>query len=243
MKAGAILPHTHLYGGVKRFIELGRIFNGAGHSFTLYTPDGIAPNWTRNDVRVASFDDLEKEYNDMLFVTDRKYKEILLNARARYKIFYHVSLHHKARKMIRDKRFHIFACSSNVVRYDRLFFRRVPFLAAGGIDTDMFYPKQNVRTEKKDEFTILVYGRIHERVKGTKLVVKACEKLYKKYPFIRLILFDTPVNHSMSKAIENFNTHVPSSLSRITRWRKMQHYFTRLIFLLPQKKVPAGLIP
>ncbi len=209
MKAGAILPHTHLYGGVKRFIELGRIFNGAGHSFTLYTPHGIAPNWTRNDVRVASFDDLEKEYNDMLFVTDRKYKKILLNARARYKIFYHVSLHHKARKMIRDKRFHIFACSSNVVRYDKLFFGRVPFLAAGGIDTDMFYPKHTSNTEKKDEFTILVYGRIHERVKGTSLVVKACEKLYKKYPFIRIVLFDTPVNSEMSLAIENFNTHVP----------------------------------
>ena len=209
MKAGAILPHTHLYGGVKRFIELGRIFNGAGHSFTLYTPHGIAPNWTRNDVRVATFDDLEKEYNDMLFVTDRKFKKILLKAKARYKIFYHVSLHHKARKMIRDKRFHVFACSSNVVRYDKLFFSRVPFLAAGGIDPDQFYPKQNVSFEKKDEFTILVYGRIHERVKGTRLVVKACEKLYKKYPFIRLVLFDTPVNSSMSMAIENFNTHVP----------------------------------
>jgi glycosyltransferase involved in cell wall biosynthesis len=209
MKAGAILPHTHLYGGVKRFIELGRIFNEAGHTFTLYTPVGLAPSWTRNDVRVASFDDLENEYNDMLFATDRKYKKILLKARAGYKIFYHVSLHHKARKMIREKRFHIFACSSNVVQYDRLVFRRVPFLAAGGVDTELFNMKQSVGNEKKYEFTILVYGRIHERVKGTKLVVRACEKLYKKYPFIRLILFDTPVNNSMSEAIDNFNTHVP----------------------------------
>jgi glycosyltransferase involved in cell wall biosynthesis len=209
MKAGAILPHTHLYGGVKRFIELGRIFNESGHTFTLYTPGGFAPTWTRNDVRVATFDDLEKEYNDMLFVTDRKYKNILLGASARYKIFYHVSLHHKARKMIMDKRFHIFACSSNVVSYDKLIFRRIPFLAAGGIDTGMFYLKKDAETEKKHEFTILVYGRIHERVKGTKLVVRACEKLYRKYPFIRLILFDTPVNDSMTEAIENFSTHVP----------------------------------
>jgi len=209
MKAGAILPHTHLYGGVKRFIELGRVFNEAGHTFTLYTPGGIAPNWTRNDVRVASFADLDVEFNDMLFITDRKYKKILLKANARYKIFYHVSLHHKARKMIRDKRLHIFACSSNVVWYDKYIFWRVPFLAAGGIDTEMFYPKENIIPGKKDEFTILVYGRIHERVKGTKLVVRACEKLYKKYPFIRLVLFDTPVNPSMSMAIENFNTHVP----------------------------------
>jgi glycosyltransferase involved in cell wall biosynthesis len=209
MKAGVILPHTRLYGGVKRFIELGRIFNKAGHTFTLYTPDGIAPNWTRDDVRVAPIGELMNESNDMLFVTDRKYKNFLLKASARYKIFYHVSLHHKARIMIRDKRFHVFACSSNVVRYDRLVFCRTPFLAAGGVNTELFVPKQAVKTEEKHEFTVLVYGRIHERVKGTHLVVKACEKLYKKYPFIRLILFDTPVNASMSMAIENFKTSVP----------------------------------
>jgi glycosyltransferase involved in cell wall biosynthesis len=209
MKAGVILPHTRLYGGVKRFIELGRLFNEAGHSFTLYTPDGIAPNWTRNDVRVASIEDLMKESNDMLFVTERKYKNYLLKASARYKIFYHVSLHHKARTMVRDKRFHIFACSSNVVRYDRLVFCRTPFLAAGGVNTELFVPGQIAQTKEKQEFTVLVYGRIYELIKGTHLVVKACEKLYKKYPFIRLILFDTPVNSSMTIAIENFKTPVP----------------------------------
>jgi glycosyltransferase involved in cell wall biosynthesis len=209
MKAGVILPHTRLYGGVKRFIELGRIFNEAGHSFTLYTPDGVAPDWTKNDVRVASIEDLMKESNDMLFVTDRKAKDFLLKASARYRIFYHVSLSHKSRIMVRDKRFHIFACSSNVARYDRLVFRRTPFLAAGGVNTDLFIPKQNRDNKEKREFTIMVYGRLHERLKGTQLVVKACEKLYRKYPFIRLMLFDTPVNPSMAKAIEDFTTHVP----------------------------------
>ncbi len=209
MKAGVILPHTRLYGGVKRFIELGRIFNREGHSFTLYTPDGVAPGWTKNDVRVASFGELMKESNDMLFVTDRKFKDLMLKASARYRIFYHVSLLSKSRIMVCDKRFHTFACSSNVWRHDRLIFRRTPFLAAGGVNTELYIPEKKVEKEKKDEFTILVYGRIHQRIKGTQLVVKACEKLYRKYPFIRLILFDSPVNASMSAAIENFRTDVP----------------------------------
>jgi glycosyltransferase involved in cell wall biosynthesis len=209
MKAGVILPHTRLYGGVKRFIELGRIFNREGHSFTLYTPDGVAPGWTKNDVRVASFDELMKESNDMLFVTDRKFKDLMLKASAKYRIFYHVSLLSKSRIMVCDKRFHTFACSANVFHHDRLFFRRTPFLAAGGVNTELYIPEGNVKNEKKDEFTILVYGRIHQRIKGTQLVVEACEKLYRKYPFIRLILFDSPVNSSMSEAIENFKTDVP----------------------------------
>jgi glycosyltransferase involved in cell wall biosynthesis len=208
MKAGAILPHTRLYGGVKRFVELGRAFQQKGYAMTLYTPDGVPPNWTCNDIRVATFCDLEQEDNDMLFITDRKYKEVLMRARARYKIFYHVSLHHKARTMVRDKKLHVFACSTNVVQYDRFFHRITPFLAAGAVDTRLFCPAEEKRT-KEDVFTILVYGRISERVKGTELVVRACERLHRRYPEIRMILFDTPVNPAMSKAIEDFSTHVP----------------------------------
>jgi len=208
MKAGAILPHTNLYGGVKRFIELGRALQQKGHAMTLYTPKGIPPSWTRNDIRIATFADLEHEYNDMLFITDRRYRDVIFRANARYKIFYHVSLHHKAWKMVMDKRLHVFACSTNVARHDRLCFGITPFLAAGAVDTRTFYLPCDDR-KKNDAFTILVYGRITERVKGTELVVHACEKLHRRYPNIRLVLFDTPVNPAMEKAIEEFSTHVP----------------------------------
>ena len=85
MKAGVILPHTRLYGGVKRFIELGRIFSGKGHTFTLYTPDGISPDWTTTDLRVAKFEALASEEMDILFTTSRKNKDVFVNAHARYK--------------------------------------------------------------------------------------------------------------------------------------------------------------
>jgi glycosyltransferase involved in cell wall biosynthesis len=209
MRAGVILPHTRLYGGVKRFIELGKIFSAKGHTFTLYTPDGIPPNWTTANLRVATFEALAEEELDVLFITDRKNKEILLNSKARYKIFYHVSLTHKSRKMVRDKRLHIFACSSNVARYDKWVFGVKPFLAAGGIDTARFFPQKIVQAREDGIFTILMYGRLSEKIKGTRLIVKACERLYPKYPNLRLLLFDTPVNASMAKAIEDFKTNVP----------------------------------
>ena len=41
MKLGVLLPHTKLYGGVKRFLELGNIFVEKGHDFYVFTPDGL----------------------------------------------------------------------------------------------------------------------------------------------------------------------------------------------------------
>jgi|WetSurSiteA1Bulk_404760.scaffolds.fasta_scaffold04327_4 glycosyltransferase involved in cell wall biosynthesis len=209
MNIGAILPHTYLYGGVKRFIELGRAFQNKGHRFTIYTPSGAPPEWTRHDLRYATFDDLKHDYNDMLFITDRKNKDILTGADAQYKIFYHVSLRHKARTMIKDKRLHTFACSTNIYRYDKRWFRTTPFLAMGGINNDLFYARETRDRKQEEPFTILFYGRLSEHQKGSGLVVKACERLYKKYPFIRLLLFDTPVNRTMSAVNEAFTTCVP----------------------------------
>lgn len=209
MKIGALLPHTRLYGGVKRFIELGRVFQQLQHDFTIYTPTGEPPNWTQNDLRYAKFSDLNTEHNDMLFTTDRKNKANILNAKAAYKIFYHVGLRHKARIMVRDSRFHVFACSTNVYRHDRLWFQRTPFLAVGGINYDLFYQKKITERSKDDPFVIMLYGRLSEGVKGTDLIVRACEKLYKKYPFIRLLLFDTPVNQTMLDLDNSFTTSIP----------------------------------
>jgi glycosyltransferase involved in cell wall biosynthesis len=111
--------------------------------------------------------------------------------------------------MMRDKRFHVFACSTNVYRHDRIWFQRTPFLAVGGINSALFYPKRITEREEDDPFIIMLYGRISEGVKGTGLIVRACEKLHKKYPFIRLLLFDTPVNSTMLALDNSFTTSVP----------------------------------
>ena len=45
MNLGVVLPCTLLYGGVKRFMELGNIFIEMGHRFTVYSPDAQQPDW------------------------------------------------------------------------------------------------------------------------------------------------------------------------------------------------------
>jgi glycosyltransferase involved in cell wall biosynthesis len=96
-----------------------------------------------------------------------------------------------------------------VYRHDKLWFGVTPFLAAGGINSQLFFPKEIRERKEGEPFTIMVYGRLTEHIKGTELVVEACERLHGKYPFIRLLLFDTPVNESMSNAIASFQSSIP----------------------------------
>ena len=53
MRLGVLLPHTKLYGGVKRFLELGNIFVEKGHDFCVYTPDATPPDWFSYKGRMA----------------------------------------------------------------------------------------------------------------------------------------------------------------------------------------------
>jgi glycosyltransferase involved in cell wall biosynthesis len=237
MKLGAILPHTYLYGGVKRFVELGRIFLEMGHSFTIYTPGGTSPDWINTRIRMGSFNDLKQEENEMLFFTDRKLKDVMLQSNTRYKIFYHVGRRSKVRKIVKDKRLIIFACSKNVVNHDKLWFGITPFLAAGGVNTSLFYPKDYADVKPGEPFTILVYGRLSEHIKGTDLIVKACEELYARYPNLKILLFDTPVNESMSKAIDAFTTHVPFEFIRNHPVEKNTELFHRAdLFVAAEKQ-------
>lgn len=209
MRIAAVLPHTFLYGGVKRFFELGRIFIDLGHEFTIYTPDGKGPDWIQSKIKVLSFDYLEKEYIDIVFFTDKRLAEFVLKSKSKYKVFYHVREKMKVRKIVKDKRIITIACSTNVVKYDKLWYGVTPFLAAGGINTKLYTKKEFMPISIDKPITIMAYGRLAEKIKGTQIVVNACEMLYKKYPNLRLILFDSPQSKKMEDAIKNFKTIVP----------------------------------
>lgn len=70
MNLGVILPCTLLYGGVKRFLELGNIFIESGHRFTVYTPEGTGPDWFDFKGEVKTFEALPDDPLDALFFTE-----------------------------------------------------------------------------------------------------------------------------------------------------------------------------
>ena len=66
MILGVLLPHTKLYGGVKRFLELGNIFVDKGHRFIAFTPDGNGPDWFDFKGEMATFSEIGNVQLDAL---------------------------------------------------------------------------------------------------------------------------------------------------------------------------------
>lgn len=208
MTLGVLLPHTKLYGGVKRFLELGNIFVEKGHRFIVFTPDGTPPTWFNFKGEMATFNSIASTSIDALWTTTVKFMPIVLASQARHKIFYHVRKSDNVKKLMQNPQVEVFACSSNVYDYDLKKFGRKAFKAIGGVTVSNYKPKDNYEVRNRP-FVILAYGRIVERVKGTHYVVKACEKLYAKGYNIKLLLFDTPVDEEAAKRIKAFTCKCP----------------------------------
>lgn len=208
MNLGVILPHTKLYGGVKRFLEMGNIFINLGHHFTVYTIDGEAPTWFDFKGKTKSFELLQSDEIDVLFTTETKFLKELIDANTKRRIFYHVRITENLHPILKHKNIEIFACSSNIYLHDKKKYGIEAFKALGGINTANYHPKTDYNVSERP-FCIMAYGRLVERIKGTKYIINACEKLYQKGYNIRLLLFDTAVNEKAQNLIDNFKTSVP----------------------------------
>lgn len=208
MRFGVLLPHTKLYGGVKRFLELGNVFVAKGHDFCVFTPDGQAPLWFPYKGRMATFDDLPKAELDALWTTTPSMMPLVLQSKARHKIFYHVRIKEKLAPLLKNPEVELYACSSNVYEHDLRKYGRKAFLAVGGVTVDHYQAKQDYHVEGRP-FVVMGYGRLAESVKGTRYVVSACERLYKKGYNIKLLLFDTHTSDKMRQKYERFRCNCP----------------------------------
>ncbi len=209
MILAAILPHTKLYGGVKRFLELGNMFVARGHRFVLYTPDAKAPDWFDFKGEMQPFDSIGEIRPDAIMTTTPRFVELMKKSGASRKIFYHVRKSEKLKPIVADPDVEIFSCSTNVCDYDLRKYKCKTFKAAGGVTLADYTPRTDYSRPETRPFTVMAYGRLAERVKGTKYVVKACERLYRKGLDIKLLLFDTPTSDKGRMKISNFVCSCP----------------------------------
>lgn len=208
MRFGVLLPHTKLYGGVKRFLELGNVFVEKGHDFCVFTPDGQSPLWFPYKGRMATFDDLKGAALDALWTTTPAYMPLVLQSSARHKIFYHVRIKEKLADILKNPEVELYACSGNVYEHDLKKYGKQAFMAVGGVTVSNYQPKQDYHVENRP-FVVMGYGRLAESVKGTRYVVSACERLYKKGYNIKLLLFDTHTSEKMKQKYERFRCSCP----------------------------------
>ncbi|WP_291855918.1 glycosyltransferase family 4 protein [Marinilabilia sp.] len=238
LNIGVVLPHTKLYGGVRRFLELGNFFVSKGHQAFIFTHDGKSPEWFSFNGQILSFEKMRDFKLDALFFTEPSFAPLVAETKSTRKIFYFVRANenlNKIRKKVENVEF--FANSTNMVQLAKRKFNIEAFPAIGGLNPDQYVPRKDLGIKQGKPFEILAYGRLAERRKGTKYVVSACERLLKKGYSIHLTLFDTPVTEKMEKAIKEFSTTIPYSFILNHPVEKNQEIFHKAdVFVAPEKK-------
>jgi glycosyltransferase involved in cell wall biosynthesis len=206
---GVVLPHVQIFGGVKRFLEIGNLLVRKNHRFLVFTPEGLKPEWFAFEGEIRPLTDLPGFALDALFTTEPVFVPQLRAANARLKIFYAVIERSFVKKLLREKDTIVFANSSNVFRYLNGERNNHVVKAIGGIDVNKFAFREKAARRDGDPFVVMAYGRFYRRKKGTMLIVRACEKLYSQGYNIKLHLFDTPVDEPSRAKIKAFKCKVP----------------------------------
>jgi glycosyltransferase involved in cell wall biosynthesis len=188
MRIGAILPHLLVFGGVRRYIELGNAFIARGHEFIIFTPDGTRSDWLPFGGEVRSFAGLPESKLDIAVCGSPELTDVLDMADTREKIFYlQLENVRDEASIIRSGKYLIMVNSSGLRRRVRTRYGIDPIEGIGGVNPALFHP---VEKRRRDAFNILCYGRLSRPRKGTRFVIRAARWMYKHGYDVRLQLFD-----------------------------------------------------
>lgn len=184
MRIAALLPHLGVYGGVRRFLELGNRLIARGHRFSLFVADGSLPAWIPFGGDVRPIDEIGATVHDAVLCGDPSVLPVLAEAPARVRVLLVLGPRYvkKYRSLWRPD-FLVVGVASDWSRY----FPDVSGLTIpGGVNLDAF---RRVPVEKNGEgFQVLAFGRPDKRVKGSSHVLRAIAPLRRRG--VRLTLFD-----------------------------------------------------
>jgi glycosyltransferase involved in cell wall biosynthesis len=207
LQLAVILPHTLLFGGVKQYVELGNTFVARGHRFIIFSPDGVGPDWYPFSGETLPLSEFEDHKLDVVITSEEMFLDYIVNSKARYKVFYVINKNKALRRIARHKAIIFFANSTQTMRRIRKKTGKTAFKAYCGVNTDDFFPRKHSIPD--EPFVVFTYGRQTMKRKGTDLVKKACENLYRKGYNIKLLLFDTITDKKKEEDYRNFNGDMP----------------------------------
>jgi len=199
----ALLPGVGVFGGVRRFLEVGNALVRRGHRYVLYHPSGTPPDWLPFAGETRPLAALPQATPDVLICGEPSLLPPFEAATARAKIFYCVlEKLPDERRIVRHPGWTIAVNSTGLAQrlWRRHRVRAQP--AIGGIDLDLFHPSGPPRPTRPEPVRLLVYGRLSRRRKGTDLAIHAAEmlsrRLASRYPAwggalahpVQLVLFD-----------------------------------------------------
>ncbi|MBI3271079.1 MAG: glycosyltransferase [Planctomycetes bacterium] len=184
MRFAAILPHVGLYGGVRRFLELGNRWVRRGHEFAVYHPDGAPPAWMTFRGETRSLSELGAEEHDVAFCGDPGVLGRLPECPARLRVLCVLGPRYapKYRALHRP--------DFLVVGFFQDWRSNLDLpgeTASGGVNLELFRPVPAPRDPAR--FRALVFGRADKEVKGVRYAVAAARRLRRRG--VGLTLFDS----------------------------------------------------
>ena len=190
MYISLFLPHVGVFGGVRRFIELGNTWSAMGHGVTLFHPEGTPPAWLSFAGDVRPLEEAVGAACDLAVCGDPHTYEVFVGQRAVRHLYYCViegdpMLAHAAA----DPRVRI-AANSGALRQDiERRFRRPVLDGIGGINLRHFRPDPARRAASP--LRVVLNGRRSRTKKGTDLLLAALRGLEGRVPEFEIVLFDT----------------------------------------------------
>lgn len=194
LRIAVALPHLGVYGGIRRFLELGNVWAARGHEVSLLLPDGARPRepWIPFGGRVGRMAESAAGADVLLSPDPGLF--LALEAPGALRVFYSV-LEGAPRERAAIRHAHVvLANSAGLARYWRR--RGIPaVVAAGGINLGAFHPPapdpRPERARSGAPVRALVYGRLSRRRKGSWIAVRAIEAASKSTGVaVALTLFD-----------------------------------------------------
>src|SRR5262245_30732307 len=195
MRIGLFLPHVGVFGGVRRYLELGNEWVAMGHDVTLHHPDGAPPAWlafagrTVTLAAAASGESPASPASDVAICGDAQTYTAFRAHRARRHVYYCVLERDPALPAaLADPGLLLMANSGPLRRALERSTHRPVLDGVGGIRLERFHPERSRRAETP--LRVLVNGRRSRPKKGTDLVLRALSGLGRSVPAFETVLFD-----------------------------------------------------
>ena len=216
LRIAVALPHFGVYGGIRRFLELGRVWVSRGHDVALLTPRAWAGErpWLPFEGRVGGLDELSAGSWDVVLSPD---PELFQRAQApgALRVFYAVLEGAPGAERAWRGADLVLANSAGMRRYlARRGIRAVD--AAGAVNSDFYRPDNPDprigRSAGGAPVKALVYGRMSRARKGTWTAARAIDAAARSTGVAtELTLFDSPPEGAAEPVL-------PEPLSIPFRW-------------------------